>query len=41
MGSCYVGYEMENMIVWLVVVWHENWMLVGKRVSRETLGDGG
>jgi len=27
MRSCYVVYEMENMIVWLVVVWHENWML--------------
>jgi len=24
MGSCYVVYEMENMTVWLVVVWHEN-----------------
>jgi len=27
MGSCYVVYEMENMTVWLVVVWHKNWML--------------
>jgi len=38
---------MENMTVWLVVVcmrmecliWHVDF--VGKRVSRETLGDGG
>jgi len=27
MESSYVVYEMENMILWLVVVWHENWML--------------
>jgi len=27
MGSCYAVYEMENMTVWLVVIWHENWML--------------
>jgi len=27
MRSYYVVYEMENITVWLVVVWHESWML--------------
>jgi len=27
MRSCYFVHEMENITVWLLVVWHENWMI--------------
>jgi len=45
MKSYYIEYEMENMTC-LLVDWHGTWMIemacgiIGKRVSRETLGDG-